>query len=78
MPSRSIPLIILSCSTLRELLIDMSTIAGFWIATSGGYFTAYNPDFDNGTIPRGTNTTPFALVVGERAHVSLSTRGYMA
>ena len=77
MPSPSIPLIVLSCSTIKDLLVDMSNIAGLWNATSGGYFLADFLDFDDGAIPRGANATPLALVVGERAHVSLSTLRYM-
>ena len=55
----------------------MSNVLRFHDLASGGYFIADNPYFDDGTIPRGANATPLALVVGERAHVSLSTRRYM-
>ena len=55
----------------------MSNVLRFHDLASGGYFIADNPYFDDGTIPRGANATPLALVVGERAHVSLSTLRYM-
>ena len=50
----------------------MWNILKFHDLASGGYFLADYLDFDDGTIPRGANVSPLALVVGERAHVSLS------
>ena len=55
----------------------MSNVLRFHDLASGGYFLADDLDFDDGAIPRGANVSPLALVVGGRAHVSLSTRRYM-
>ena len=55
----------------------MQNVLRFHNLASGGYFLADYLNFDDGAIPHGANAKAFVLVVGERAHVSLSTRRYM-